>query len=155
MRRVLLPLLLAILTLSACGGGGVKKRIFPPSASIQELAVQSDGSWLLKVRLQNFSNVTMRIDSLDAELRFGPASAGRVTLKTALDVGPESAEVAEVRLMPQSAAANPIQNALMRRRSVNYKIEGEIVSSLPHQRDDDFLFESQLTAVPGLTGVLR
>ena len=154
MRRAL-PLLFVALILSACGGDGIKKRIFPPSASIQELAVQTDGSWLLKVRLQNFSNVSMRFDSIDAELTFGPASAGRITLATAVDVGPESAEVAEVRIVPQSAAANPIQNALMRRRSVNYKLEGEIVSSLPRSRDDDFVFESQLTAVPGLTGVLR
>jgi hypothetical protein len=69
MRLLLLGL---IALLSACGGGsGVRERIFPPSASVQELAIGSDGRWTLKLRLQNFSNVSMRIDSVAADKATG------------------------------------------------------------------------------------
>jgi hypothetical protein len=117
--------------------------------------MQRDGHWQLKVRLQNFSNVTMRVTSIDAELKLGHAVAGRVTLSPNINVAPESAEVVEFTLLPQSAAANPVQNALSRRRHVFYALKGVIVSSEPRQRSDEFSFESQLTPVPGLTGVLR
>jgi hypothetical protein len=145
----------ALLLLLAACGDGIRERVFPPTVSVQELALQADGRWILKLRLQNFSNVTMRFDRVDATLKIASAQAGTIALQTAIDVGPESAEVVDFALMPGSAAANQIQAAVQRRGSVAYALAGTIASSEPDQRRDDFEFKSQLSAVPGLTGVLR
>ena len=155
--RLTLPTLLVSLALAACGGGGVKQRLFPPSASIQELAVQPDGSWKTKVRVQNFSNVAMTVDRVEATLTIGAATAGKLVLTPGVAVPPESAEVFDLTLMPQSAAANLVMTATTKRLGgqVPYTLEGRIDSSEPDQRRDDFEFTSQLSTVPGLERVLR
>jgi hypothetical protein len=156
MRNTLL-LLLVTLTLAGCGGGGVKQRLFPPSASIQELAMQADGSWKLKVRVQNFSNVSMTVDRVEAALKIGAAQAGKISLAPGLSVGPESAEVFDTTMMPMSAAANLVQAATSKRMygQVAYSLIGSIHSSEPDKRNDEFEFKSQLSTVPGLERVLR
>jgi len=155
MLRALTLLLLASL-LAACGGDGVRPRLFPPSASIQELAVQPDGSWQLKLRVQNFSNVAMTIARVQAELKVGNAPAGTLELTPGIAVPPESAEVFETRLMPQSAAAQRLL-AVTRGRGgqIDYALSGRIDSSQPDTRRDEFEFASRLSTVPGLERVLR
>jgi hypothetical protein len=148
-------LLATPLLLASCGGGGIRERIFPPSASVQELAVRPDGTWAVKLRLQNFSNVPMRFDRVEATLKIASAAAGTLSLQPGVSVGPESAEVVDATLAPSSAAANHVQAAGVRRGSVAYELSGTIVSGEPERRDDDFEFKSQLSAVPGLSGVLR
>jgi hypothetical protein len=143
------------LGLAACTrGDGVRERIFPPTASIQEL-VQAEGRWTLKLRLQNFSNVSMRFDALDARLTVGDVDAGRIALTPTIDVPGNSVEVLETTLTPPPAAGAAIAAALERRSAIRYTLEGEIRSSEPRNREDEFLHESSLTAVPGLNGVLR
>ena len=156
MQNTLLTLF-ASLALAACGGGGVKQRVFPPSASIQELAVQPDGSWKMKVRVQNFSNVAITVDRVAATLTIGAAEAGKVELAPKLSVGPESAEVFDTSMMPLSAAANLVQSATTKRMygQVAYTLAGKIDSTEPDKRSDEFEFQSQLTTVPGLERVLR
>lgn len=155
--RPTLPILLVSLALAACGGGGVKQRLFPPSASIQELAVQPDGSWKMKVRVQNFSNVAMTVDRLEARMTVAAASAGTIVLTPGVAVPPESVEVLDATLVPQSAAANLVMTATTKRLGgqVPYSLEGRIDSSAPDERRDDFEFKSQLSTVPGLERVLR
>lgn len=157
MRRVRPPLIVLLLCalLSACGGGGVRERVFPPTVSIQELAQQADGRWALKLRLQNFSNVAMRFDAIEARLRVGSNDAGTVNLQPMLSVPPESAEIVDFLLMPAMAATKDVQAAAQGRGSVRYTLEGTIRSTEPDKRRDEFKFESQLSAVPGLSGVLR
>ena len=152
--RLLLLGLIALLSASG-GGSGVRERIFPPSASVQELAIGSDGRWTLKLRLQNFSNVSMRIDSVAAELHVAGQPAGRIEAQPGLDVPPESAEIVEVVVTPASAAAAAVRAATDQRGNVRYAISGTIRSSEPDSRRDEFSFDSQLSAVPGLAGVLR
>lgn len=152
---VWLVLLCAFALLSACGGGGPRKRVFPPNASVQELVVAADGSWTLALRLQNFSNVTQRFDNLSATLQVGGVEAGTLQVRPDLAVGPESVEIFSVQLAPSPAAAQAVRDALAARRSVRYALEGEITSIEPDKRRDDFSFDSQLTPIPGLDGVLR
>lgn len=147
---------LALLLLAGCGGGnGVRERLFPPSASVQELAQQADGRWALKLRLQNFSNVSMRIDALQAELDVAGHDAGRIELAVGVSVPPESAEILELAVTPAPAAAAAVDAASRERRSVRYAIRGSIRSSEPDSRRDEFSFDSQLSPVPGLGGVWR
>ncbi|MBB5207305.1 hypothetical protein [Chiayiivirga flava] len=157
-RRLVLSvscLLLCGLLLSACGGGGPRKRVFPPAASVQELTVLPDGTWSLAVRLQNFSNVSQRFASIDAALRIGGHEAGAIRGTPDLTVGPESVEIVVVTLAPSPDATAAVRAALDARRSVRYALAGDIASSEPDRRRDDFIHESQLTPVPGLSGVLR
>ena len=156
MRRFAQLVLLAplLLLLAACGDG-IRERVFPPTVSLQELALQPDGRWNLKLRLQNFSNVPMRFDRVDATLKIASAQAGAIALAPGLSVGPESAEIVDFVLLPGSAAANHVIAASQRGGNVAYALSGTIVSSEPDSRRDDFEFKSQLSAVPGLSGVLR
>lgn len=153
--RFALCLATCVLLAGCGGGGGIRERVFPPRATVQELAVQPDGRWALKLRLENFSNVPMRFDRVEATLKVATAQAGTLALQPGVSVGPESAEVIDLTLAPSSAAANHVQAAGVRRGSVAYELTGTIHSSEPERRRDAFEFKSQLSAVPGLTGVLR
>lgn len=144
------------LALAACSrGDGVRERVFPPNASIQELVQGEDGGWTLRLRLQNFSNVSMRFDAVQARLHAAQIEVGSIALSPAIDVSANSVEVLETRLTPPSAAVDAVRAALQNRTAVSYKLEGTIRSSEPRNREDEFLHESSLSPVPGLDGVLR
>jgi hypothetical protein len=148
-------LLLAALALAACtGGGGPKRRINPPRASLQELAVQGDGTWRASVRLQNFSTVSTVFADVDAKLEVGGQDAGPLRLQPALGVGPESADVVVVTFAPTAAAKTVVATALASGRSVRYRVTGSIRTSEP-KGTFEFEYESALSPVPGLAGVLR
>jgi hypothetical protein len=154
-RRLLLLATLAPLALVACGGGGVKQRVFAPTLSVQELRLSDDGSWAVSFRLQNFSNVSMRMDTVEARFELGGHEAGKVSLAPRLDVPANSAELLKADVSPSPAAAAALQQALASGGSVRYRLEGRIRSSAPRSRDDGFEFSSLLSPAPGLPGVLR
>lgn len=154
-RRLLLLVALAPLALVACGGGGVKQRVFAPTLSVQELRMADDGSWAVSFRLQNFSNVSMRMDTVEARFDLGGQEAARISLSPSLDVPANSAELLKAEVAPSPAAAAALQQALASGTSVRYRLEGRIRSSQPRSRDDGFEFSSLLTPAPGLAGVLR
>ena len=61
--KPVLKLLLAtvvLVLLASCGGNA--RRVSPPAAAIQQLAVQPNGDWMVDLRLHNFSSVSMRFD---------------------------------------------------------------------------------------------
>lgn len=149
-----LALITAIALLAACGTSGPPKRIWPPQASIHELAVQPDGSWQLSIRLQNFSTVPMTFQQAELDLSLGGTAAGRIDLSPAVRIGPGSAEVVGLRLPPDFEAAGRVADALQTRTGLRYRLSGRIVTSDPsgtHRSE----FESVLNPTPGLPGVLR
>ncbi len=150
----LLSVLILALTLASCGSGP-RKRIFPPTASIQELQVQEDGQWRVQLRIQSFSNVPHTVATLSAQLRIGGAQAATLELAPNLTIGPQNAEIEELLLTPSGEAAARIAEALGAGRSVSYALAGTLASSAPDKRRDDFSFEGQLWPQPGLPGVLR
>ena len=150
---LVLPALLA-LALAACSTGK-PKRVFPPTASVQQLVAQDDGRWLLSLRVQNFSNVGMRVDSVDANLEVEGADAGRLALRPGIVVPAGSVEVVEASLAPSAAAAAALARVLELRGVLDYRLAGTIASSEPDRRRDDFDFESSLARVPGLADTLR
>jgi hypothetical protein len=145
--------LFAAFALVACAGGP-KRRINPPRASVQELVVQADGQWKLSMRLQNFSSVPTEFADVTAELDIGGQPAGTVRLQPALTVGPESADVSVVTFAPQAGAKTAVAAAFASGRSVRYRISGEIVTREP-KGTYHFEYDSALSPVPGLAGVLR
>jgi hypothetical protein len=142
------------ITLAGCGGGGVRKQINPPRASIQQLAVQPDGQWKLTVRLQNFSNVPTAFQSVAATLSVDGQPAGPFTLAPAMTIGPESADVVSATVKPALGAKLAVASALSSGQSVRYVLSGRIVTSTP-KGDTAFEFESTLNPAPGLSGVMR
>jgi hypothetical protein len=150
----LLVVVVATLVLAACAGGGGERRINPPRASVQELAVQDDGQWKVSVRLQNFSSVPTRFEDVDAQLEIGGQPAGALKLQPALTVGPESADVVVVMMAPQAGAKAAVATSLGAGRSVRYRVSGQIRTSEP-KGSYKFEYDSALNPVPGLPGVLR
>ena len=137
---------LAALLLAACGSGPVK-RISPPTASIQELKVGSDGRWHLLVRVQNFSNVEMTFSAIDAGLEIAGSEAGRIAVPLKLDIPGASADVFETSLAPAPGTRpGPADFA--------YRLHGSIESSEPTGKFD-FERKSRLSPVPGLPDTWR
>ena len=139
---------------TACSRGPVK-RIFPPTASIQELAVQSDGQWQLRVRIQSFSNVPHTVSHVSAQLKIDGIEAAAVQLSPNIAIGPQNAEVEDLLLTPTPAAAARVNAALESGQRVDYSLNGSLTSTAPSNRRDDFNFDGQLWPMPGLPGVLR
>ena len=147
-------LVIAFLALLAACSSGPKKRINPPRASIQQLAVQADGSWQLSVRLQNFSSVSTAFSSVDAKLVIGGQDAGRVVLQPGISIGPESADVVVARLSPTLGAKLVVASAIAASQSAAYSLSGTIVTSEP-KGNYPFNYDSTLNPAPGLNGVMR
>lgn len=152
--KLSLVVLISVLILAACSGGP-PKRVYPPTASIQQLTVEADGQWLLQIRIQSFSNVPHTVSELSAQMRVDGIEAATLQLSPTVAIGPQSVEVEELRLVPTSDAAARVNAALESGRRVDYVLTGNLNSSAPDKRKDTFTFDGQLWPMPGLPGVLR
>ncbi len=154
--RASLPLLAAAL-LGACASGP-PRRVSEPSASVQQLTVRADGSWLVALRINNYSNVPMRFDRVDLALAFDGQPAATLRATPALPIGPESADVAEIEVAaPPAGARLALADALAAGHRIGYHLEGSIeaVPDGSGVRRYDFKRDNALSPVPGLPGVLR
>ena len=140
------PIVLTSILLASCGSGPVK-RVSPPTASVQELVVRTDGSWHLRIRLQNFSNVPMTFSGIAAELEVADVAVGPIKIPLRLDIPGESADVFEVDLTASANARAPAGD-------FPYRLHGTISSSEPK---GEFKFErkSHLSPAPGLANTWR
>lgn len=145
LRNVIAIVVLGTL-LASCGGGPVK-RVSPPTASIQELSVRADGSWHLQIRVQNFSNISMTFNAIDAELEIADRPVGSIRLPLDLDISGETADVFETDITPTTGARPQAGDFA-------YRLHGKISSSEPK---GDFKFErkSRLSPAPGLVDTWR
>lgn len=153
---VTVAIVLCCLVLVACASGPVR-RVSEPAASIQQLTVAADGNWSLQLRINNFSSIQMRFDSISLALEVDGESAGLLQGNPGLGIGPESADVVVVQLTPTAAARIRIADALAERRSVDYSLEGRVDATPENAGRRSFTIEreSALSPVPGLPGVLR
>jgi hypothetical protein len=144
--RHVVPAILACVLLASCGSGPVK-RVSPPTASVQELSVRADGSWHLLIRVQNFSNISMTFNAIDAQLEITDQAAGSIRLPLNLDIPGESADVFETTMTPASDL-RPASGDFA------YRLHGSLSSSEPK---GDFKFErkSRLSPAPGLPDTWR
>lgn len=155
-RRAAFATLLLPALLSACGSGPVR-RVSEPAARIQQLTVQANGQWSVELRLENFSSVPMRFDTVDLALGVGGTAAGRLRANPALGIGPESADTATVLLTPDTAAKLVAADALAARRALAYTLSGTVTATPDEGRARSYPIErsSELNPAPGLPGVLR
>ena len=144
------------LTLTACGGGRVK-RVSEPATTIQQLIVASDGSWEVELRLRNYSSMPMRFDDVSLKMKVGDEAAGTLNTTPGLSIGPESADVVRVSLQPSSLARLSVADALAGRHGLAYTLKGSVQATPEDKKARSFDIDSrnQLNPAPGLDGVLR
>ena len=142
--------------LASCSSGPVR-RVSEPSALIQQLTVRADGRWSVDLRIENFSSIPMRFDSVDLALAIGDNEAGRFTAQPAISIGPESADVVTTVFTPQAAVKLAVADVLAGGRSIGYTLSGTITSTPDDARQRSFEIKrsSQLNPAPGLPGVMR
>jgi len=148
---------LCVLALVACGSAGPVRRVFAPSASIQQLTVSNDGHWQVQLRLRNYSTVAMHFERLELVLALDEQTTIPLNTAPQLVVSPDSADIWAVDLQPESAARLVLADTLAAGRTLPYTLHGRINATPQGGKSRRFTFEnrSQLNAVPGLPGVLR
>ncbi|WP_076584781.1 NDR1/HIN1-like protein [Solilutibacter tolerans] len=153
--RTGLFLALALL-ISACSSTG-PRRVSEPAASIQQLTVDANGGWQVRLRLQNYSSIAMRFDSVDVAVTAGGASAGQLQASPALNIAPESADVIDITLRPSAEARLQVADALASGRGLTYTLNGNLVATPDKGKVRTFRIsrDSALSPTPGLPGVLR
>ncbi|WP_133480104.1 hypothetical protein [Cognatilysobacter segetis] len=150
-------LVLAAATLLGACASGPARRVSEPAAQLQQITVRADGGWDLQLRLQNYSSIPMRFDRVRLALVAAGAAAGDVIATPALDIGPESADVINLRLQPATASKLAVADALAGSHGIDYQLQGEIVATPEKKSQKTFAVEhrSSLSPAPGLPGVLR
>ena len=159
MRSLLRPLALAataLLMVAGCSSGPVK-RVSPPAASIQQITVQPDGRWDVQLRLQNFSSMAMTFSSANLTLSSGTLQALTIDTLPAESVGPESADVVSLVLVPSAEARQLAAGVLADGRSLPYQLKGTVEAAPSDKKAKSWPidFRSTLHPAPGLPGVLR
>ena len=157
MKRLAMVALMLPLLLGACGSSGPVRRVSEPSANIQQLSVRADGSWSVDLRIDNFSSVPMRFDGISLAMTIAGEQAGTLQGRPALSIGPETADVATLALVPTTGAKIAIADALARGRSIDYHLHGSLVAAPENggARTYQVKRDNALSSVPGLPGVLR
>ena len=145
----------AALLLAGCTGIGTKLQ--PPTASIQQLTVNSDGTWAAIVRFQNYSYDTgMHVYSIDADLTLDGKSAGHITLSPALDVPAMDADIATATFKPDAAGAAAL--AAAKRNAVQYALKGSLsVGKGTTGKTQPFKLDGKgyISPVPGVSNIWR
>lgn len=147
---------LTALLLIACSSGTVK-RVSPPGASVQQVSVQTDGQWVIQLRLQNFSSMAMTFSTTDLSLVSGNTAAAELRATSALTIGPESADNLTLTVLPTPEARQLVAGILADGRSLPYQLKGTLEAAPSERRARQWPidFRSTLHPAPGLPGVLR
>ena len=155
LRILLAALTFAALTLAGCTSFGTKLQ--PPTASIQQLTVNADGTWAAVVRFQNYSYDTgMHVYAIDADLSLAGKPAGHLAFSPALDIPAMDADIATATFKPDAAGVaallaakhNAIQYGLKGTLSVGKDSKG---GAQPFKLDD----KGYLSPVPGVSNIWR
>lgn len=145
----------AALALAGCTGMGTKLQ--PPTASIQQLTVNSDGTWAAVVRFQNYSYDTgMHVYAIDASLSLDDKTAGHIAISPALDIPAMDADIATATFKPDAAGAAAL--AAAKRNAIQYELKGTLSvgkgtkgSAQPFKLDD----KGYISPVPGVSNIWR
>ncbi|HEX7370694.1 MAG TPA: LEA type 2 family protein [Rhodanobacteraceae bacterium] len=154
--RVLRYFVLAsiVLALVGCVAG---TKLQPPTASIQQLTVNSNGSWTAIVRFQNYSYDTgMHVYAIDADLSLNGKPAGHVAFPPALDIPAMDADIASVTFTPDAAGAAALTAA--KHNAIQYDLKGSLSvgkgttgSAQPFKLDG----KGYISPVPGVSNIWR
>jgi hypothetical protein len=154
--RTLLMLALAGATLALSGCFNTTK-LQPPTASIQQLTVRSDGEWAAVVRFQNYSYDTgMHVYAIDATLSLDGKPAGHIAFSPAMDIPAMDADVATATFKPDAAGAAAL--AAANKQAIQYELKGTLSvgkgdkgSAQPFKLDH----KDYISPVPGVSNIWR
>ena len=155
MRRLFFHVFFTLLLgagLVACGGGPVK-RYFPPDVRVQELTFGPQGT-TLSVRVQSFSTVPSQLEEFSLKLDLAGRPAALLEAQPGSNLLPQAAEITVLNVTLSEADAAAVRTALTERRALRYRLHGTITVDPPGRRYD-IDYNSALSPVPGLEGVLR
>lgn len=148
MRLIALSLLLLL-----AGCAGSRQHVFPPDASLQQLAASEEG-WQLAVRLHNYSfEAILKFEHIEASLTVDGKPAGHINSALEMSIPGLSADVAHLSLQPSPEAVK----ALTAGKPIAYHLEGSIVAT-PEERSQstyEFSRDGWLSPVPGKPGTWR
>jgi hypothetical protein len=136
----------AFALLAALAACGPVKRINPPAASVQRLALAPGGQLVLELRVQNHSDLTTRVARFDGEISLDGRAPQAIAVPIDLDVPAHAAEVVSTTLAPGDAIATD--------RSLPYRLLGRITTDEP-RGSYEVEHESMLSPVPGRPGEFR
>jgi len=142
-----LSVLIALgILLAACGSGGPPRKVHPSTASIQQLAVQPDGSWKLRLRIQNYSTFSMHFSAIDAALSVDGKDVGTLKVSPDIDIVGNNGDIVDALFKPTAKVTFGTD--------IGYALKGTIETSEPKE---SFKFEtaSRLTPVPGVPDTYR
>lgn len=144
-----------LLLLAGCASMGTKLQA--PTASIQQLALQSNGEWAAVVRFQNYSYDTgMHVYAIDATLSLDGKSAGQITLSPALDIPAMDADIATTTFKPTAAGAAAL--AAAKRNALQYELKGTLsVGKGDSGKARSFKLDGKgyISPVPGVANIWR
>lgn len=155
--RALAATVLLGTALALAGCTGMSTKLQPPTASIQQLTLQSDGTWVAVVRIQNYSYDTgMHVYAMDAALSLDGKPAGRITLSPGLDIPAMDADTATATFKPGAQGAAAL--AAAKANAIAYELKGTLSvgkgtkgSAEPFQLDG----KGYLSPVPGVSNIWR
>ncbi|MGH8190539.1 MAG: LEA type 2 family protein [Rhodanobacteraceae bacterium] len=154
-RLVAIALLGAIVTLAGCTGLGTKLQ--KPTASIQQLTVQSDGNWVAMVRFQNFSYDTgMHVYAIDATLSLNGKPAGHIAISPALDIPAMDADTGTATFRPDPAGAAALTAA--KGNAIAYQLKGTLSVGKGNKGNaQPFKLDGSgfISPVPGVSNIWR
>ena len=157
MKRVLCAWLLVVLTgvLAACGP--VRKSVFPPLVTVQQLHVDARGQWHMQLRIQNNSYQGVKFTGVQLDMKVHGTPAGHIDATVNLDIPALSVDIADVRMTPSTAAARQLANG---GDSVPYQLSGT-VTAVPDQETKSRSFKVDsgpshaLSPTPGIANTWR
>jgi hypothetical protein len=136
--------------LFACGP---VKRVNPPAATVQRLAIAND-ALTLDLRLQNHSDIETRFGFIDLDVSIEDTGVGRIEQSAGITAAPHSVEIVTITLPIAGDARAAIDAAVAGGKSLRYRIEGRIETEEPGG-DYPLEYESRLSPVPGRPGEYR
>ena len=152
-----LPVAAACVALMLAGCTGMGTKLQPPAASIQQLTVNTDGTWAAVVRFQNYSYDTgMHVYSIDAELTLNDKPAGHIAISPSLDIPAMDADVATATFKPDAAGASAL--AAAKRNAVQYELKGTLsVGKGTTGSTQSFKLDGKgyISPVPGVSNIWR
>lgn len=160
MRPLLRHFALAALVALLAACGPARKSVFPPTVSVQQLAVQPNGTWRLTLRIQNNSYGGMDFTTLDGQLQVADLVPLRLHTTFERDIPAFASDVVPLDVLPTPAMSQAL-SAIAGKGSAGslaYRIDGSTLAK-PEQekkpRDFSFSGHDWLSPVPGIANTYR
>ena len=156
--RAVLSLASAALAVALLASCGPVLRVNPPGASIQKLSLRPDGTLMLDLRLQNFSDIATRFGRFDGGIFLAGVDAGPLNVAIDLEVPAHAADVFQTVFTPEAGAREAVAAAFGSRKGsgagITYRLSGRIDITEPGGNFESE-YESALSPVPGIPGEYR